>query len=134
MDPVTTAILAALAAGANNAAGDVAKKAIVDGYDGLKTLLKRKFGYDSSITKAVEDLESKPDSAARKGVLAEEMTEAKAATDPEMLAAAQALLDQIKAGPNGEQHIQQVQGDFNAVADGGSTASVNISGSVGKRE
>jgi hypothetical protein len=35
MDPITTAIIAAVEAGPINAAGDFAKKAIVDGYDAL---------------------------------------------------------------------------------------------------
>jgi hypothetical protein len=55
----------------------------------------------------------------------------KAGAGPELLAAAQALRDQIKARPAGEHHSQHVQGDFNAVADRGSSASINISGSVG---
>lgn len=134
MDPVTTAILAALAAGANSAAGDVAKAAIVDAYDALKTLLKSKFGHDNTVTQAVEALESKPDSAPRRAVLAEEITAANIAVDPDVVAAAQALLAQIKVSPGGEQHVQQVTGDFNALADRGSSASVTISGSVGKRE
>ena len=39
MDPVSVAIISALSAGATGAATDVAKKAIVDGYEGLKALL-----------------------------------------------------------------------------------------------
>jgi len=54
LDPITTAIVAALSAGANTAAGDVAKKAIVDGYNGLKALLKNKFGDDNSVIEAVD--------------------------------------------------------------------------------
>jgi hypothetical protein len=134
MDPVTTAILAALAAGANGAVGDVAKKAIVDGYDGLTALLKKKFGNNSPVAKAVEDLENEPESRGRELVVAEKMKAANVAADPEVLAAAQALLNEIKAGNSKEQHIQRIHGDLNATADHGSSASVNISGSVSKRE
>jgi len=71
LDPITTAIVAALAAGANSAAGDVAKKAIVDGYNGLKDVLKKKFGNDNSVTKAVDALESEPESQGLGMVVAE---------------------------------------------------------------
>jgi hypothetical protein len=124
MDPVTTAILAALAAGANSAAGDVAKKAIVDGYDGLKALLKRKFGNDSPVTKAVEDLEGEPESQGRGIVVAEKMKAVKATDDPAVLAAAQALLEQIKAQPGGADIITTVEGNYNAVVVGSGRATV----------
>jgi hypothetical protein len=76
MDPVTTAIIAGLSADASNGIPEVAKKAIADGNDGLKALLKRKFGTDSDVVGAVEMLESKPDSAGRQRVLAKELFEA----------------------------------------------------------
>ena len=44
MDPVSTAIESALAAGAKSAAGDLAKQAITDGYEQLKGLLKKSSG------------------------------------------------------------------------------------------
>lgn len=134
MDPVTTAILAAVEAGANSAAGDVAKKALVDLYNGLKGLLKKRFGSESKVAVAVDALEGQPEATGRRLTVEEELKAVKADSDPELLAAAQALLDQIKACPGGEQHITNVQGDFNVVADRGSSASINISGSVGKRE
>jgi len=60
MDPVTTAIRAAVAPGAKSAAGTVAKEAIVDSCESLKTLLKEKFGDSNQTSKAVHDL--KPES------------------------------------------------------------------------
>jgi hypothetical protein len=42
MEPVTTAILAAIAAGATAGLTDTAKTAIGDAYAGLKALLRRK--------------------------------------------------------------------------------------------
>ncbi|MGB3691787.1 MAG: hypothetical protein WA896_02595 [Spirulinaceae cyanobacterium] len=46
MDPITTAIVAALAA--------LSKDAIKDGYNALKSTLKKKFGSESDLVDAVE--------------------------------------------------------------------------------
>src|SRR5260370_7954256 len=97
MDPVTTAIVAALAAGAISAATEAGKKAVADAYEALKALLKKKFGHESELVKSVESLETKPDSTARKSLLQEEVTTAKADQDPDILLAAQALLYEVSA-------------------------------------
>jgi hypothetical protein len=122
MDPVTTAIVAALAAGA----GKVAEKAIVDAYDGLKAILKRKFREQGDLAEAIKELEAKPESDGRKTTLREEVVNAKADQDPDVLKAALALLDQIKAHPGGEQHIQTAIGSYIAQADRSGTASVKV--------
>jgi hypothetical protein len=44
MEPITTAIIAALTAGAASGLTEAAKKSISDAYSGLKTLIKKKFG------------------------------------------------------------------------------------------
>jgi hypothetical protein len=88
-------ILAVIGAGIARGAETVGEKLLVDAYNGLKTLLKKKFGGDSDVVRAVDDLEARPDSVARKGVLHEEITRAKAAEDPEIQKAAQAVLDQV---------------------------------------
>jgi hypothetical protein len=44
MDPVTLAVIAAIAAGLAKGAGDVAESAVAEAYRGLKQLLARKFG------------------------------------------------------------------------------------------
>jgi hypothetical protein len=49
MDHVTTAIIAALSAGASSAIPEMAKKTIAEGYDSLKALLKKKYGTDSDV-------------------------------------------------------------------------------------
>jgi hypothetical protein len=135
MDPVTLAITAALSAGAASGATDVAKKAIVDGYEALKALLKRKFGSNGHVADAIDKLQTKPDSPGHKAVLEEELTKAKAADDPELLFAAQSLLDLIKKLPQGEQHVQQIaQGTGIAQASGGGTATVTMSPSNTKKE
>jgi hypothetical protein len=126
MDPVTTAIISALAAGIGKGATDVVKNAIVDGYQGLKLLLKRKFGDTSEIAKAVENLEKKPDSAGRQQTVAEEISNVKAATDPDVVAAAKELLANIETQPGGKQQIQKIVGNYNAAVIGNGTANVNV--------
>ena len=126
MDPVTTAILAALATGAAGSAPKIVEKVVVDAYDALKAILKRKFGDDSDVVKATTQLETKPESAGRQETLKEEIAAAKADLDPDIIKAAQALLDQIKAQPGGEQHIQNAIGSYIAQADRGGTAHVNV--------
>jgi hypothetical protein len=128
MDPVTAAIIAALSAGAASGATDVAKKAVVEGYEGLKALLKKKFGSNSDAADAIEKLQAKPDSQGRRETLTEELGAVNAAGDPELLRAAQSLLELVKALPQGEKYVQQVaHGIGIAQASGGSTASVSVS-------
>jgi hypothetical protein len=122
MDPITTALVAAAAAGAT----EVGKKAIGDAYAGLKDLIRRKFGAKSEVAKAVEAVEAKPDSVGRKTTLEEELTAAKADQDQELVEAARRLLERIEAQPGGVQVIQQATGINIAQAAEGSTASVIV--------
>ncbi len=126
MDPITTAIVAAIAAGMTGGITDVGKKAIVDAYEALKTMLKKKFGDESKVMKAVEEMEGTPDSKGRKETLQEEVTKVHADQDPDIRQAAQAVLNQISTQPSGVQHIQQAIGSYIAQADRGSAANVNI--------
>lgn len=126
MDPITAAIVAALSAGALSGLTDTAKKVIGDAYDGLKALLKKKFGTQSEVVKSVENLEAKPESPSRQGMLKEEVQAVQADQDPDLLQAAHTLLEQIKAQPGGEQHIQNAIGSYIALADRGSTATVTV--------
>ena len=88
MDPITTAIVAALA--------KVGESAIGDAYRALKGVIKKKFGDQSDVAEAVEGLEKRPDSAGRKATLQEELEAAGALQDPEVLRAADALLAKIQ--------------------------------------
>lgn len=123
---VTNAIVAALSAGAVAGATDTAKSAISDAYEGLKSLIKKKFGHDSEAAEAIDKLEAKPDSGARKEVLAEELNAVNSSSDPELVSAAESLLALIKALPHGEKHIMIAQGTGIAQADRGSTATVTM--------
>jgi hypothetical protein len=124
---VTSAIIAAISAGAVAGVADTAKSAIADAYQGLKSLIKTKFGHDSEAAEAIDKLEAKPDSGARKEVLAEELKAVNSANDHELVSAAQALLALIKAQPESEKHIQVAQRTGIAQADRGSIATVNMS-------
>ena len=127
MDPITLAIITAIAAGATAASGKVAEQAIVDGYNGLKNLIKRKFGDSSEVTKAIEGVESRPESDSRKATLQEEIAYSKANEDTEILTAANELVEKIKQQPGGIQHVQQTASGSNiAQASHGGTATVNV--------
>jgi Ribonuclease G/E len=102
MDPITTAIATAVCSG-------VAKDVIKDGYDSLKSTLKKKFGSESDVIDAVEKLESKPESAARQATLKEEIEIAKVNDDAELQKLAQDLLDRIRSQSGGQEMINQTQ-------------------------
>ena len=126
MDPITAAIVAALAAGATAGLTDTAKQAVADAFGGLKGLLQHRFGAGSEVAKAVEGLEARPASDARKALLQEEVKAAGADHDAELLKAAQAVLNSLQAQPGGAAVVQQATGSNIAQAAGGSTASVNV--------
>lgn len=120
MDPITTAIVAAVA--------KLAEPAIQSGYDALKSLIGRKFGAASRLAAAVGDLEAQPASAARQAVLQEEVATAGADRDPEILRTVEALLERVKATSDGQEVVQQtVQGDRN-IFSGTGDVTVNQTG------
>ncbi|MDJ0697775.1 hypothetical protein [Mastigocoleus sp. MO_188.B34] len=118
MDPITTAIVAAIAA--------VSSSAIKDSYSTLKTLLKKKFGEKSDLVEAVNKLEVKPQSEARKAMVQEEVEAAKANDDLEIVQLAQSLLGKLKRHPEGEKVINQTISNVKyAATSGTSTASIS---------
>lgn len=126
MDPVTTAILAALSAGAISGATEMSKTAITDAYQKLKSLLITKFGAKSKVVTAVDDLEEEQDSKGRQLTLQEQMAKVKADQDQELVQAAQILLRELRAQLGGEQRIQSIVGNYNAQVYGSGSASVNV--------
>ncbi len=126
MDPITAAIVAAASAGAISGLTEASKAAITDAYRQLKALLTKKFGGESDVVHAVNEVETKPDSAGRQATLQEEVAAVKADQDQEVLHAAQALLQLLQASPEPGQHVQTATGNYIAQADRGSSASVNI--------
>jgi hypothetical protein len=127
MEPVTTAILAAIAAGATAGLTDTAKTAIGDAYAGLKALLKRKFGGESKMLETVDKLEADPESAGWKESLGKEASKAGANQDQDLIAAAEVVLAKLKELPaKQQQHIQTAIGSYIAQADRGGTATVTV--------
>ena len=106
MDPLTTVILTALVAGVTAGVTDVGKKAIVDAYEGLKGVIKTKFGAQSELITAITSLEGKPDSAGRKATLQEEVVATHADQDAEIIAAVQALEEKLAA--HGDERVQKM--------------------------
>src|SRR6478609_953807 len=93
MDPITTAIITAVSAGAVAGLTDTAKTAVKDGYNSLKDgykqlkdLLIKKFGTHSEVVQAIDRLEAKPKSQGYQQVLQEEIAAVKAEQDDEILA------------------------------------------------
>jgi hypothetical protein len=130
MDPITTVIVAALAAGAAAGVTDVAKQAIVDAYDGLKRIIQTRFGGQSDLSNAITSLESKPDSAGRKDTLQEEVAATQADQDEEVLAAVQALEEKLLA--QGDVRIQKMlrsEGGEQTMRGRGGQATQNMSDS-----
>lgn len=97
MEPISM-IIAALGAGAITATKDTASTAVKDAYQGLKTLIKKKFADqgkedDSDI---VDKHEKKLDSEAFKALLKEELINVGIDKDEIIIKAAQELLKQEK--------------------------------------
>ena len=116
MDIFTSAIAAAL--------GNLGSAAVLGAYQAVKTLVLRKFGADHKMTKALEELEQEPDSDGWKLVLQEAAKKCGADKDEEIIKAAQALLDAVKAQPGGAEAVrviinQQVTGDGNIFSGSG---------------
>ncbi|GHO98024.1 hypothetical protein KSF_080720 [Reticulibacter mediterranei] len=126
MDPITATIVAAVSAGAIGGLTDLSKTALTDAYGKLKALLVKKFGKESEVVQAVEQVEAKPASDARKALLAEEVAAVKADQDNELLAGARTIQQVLQSLPEHTGHHQTATGNYIAQADRGSSASVHI--------
>lgn len=89
-----SAIMTAIISGAVASAKPTTEKVISDLYAGLKTLIQRKYNGVS-----LEAVEKKPESEAKQASLREDLEEAKAAEDSELLQQAQTLLKAIAEQP-----------------------------------
>ena len=111
MDPVTTAIIAALSAGTVAGITDTTKTAISDGYNKLKDLLTKKHGKDSNVVQAIKMLEAMPASTNCQGMVAEVIATAKAEQDDEIMAVAKQILILVKSQQAG-------MGKFSSLSSG----------------
>lgn len=90
MDPVTL-IVTAVVLGATAGLKDTADQLVKDAYVGLKRLLRRK-GIE------VGPIERNPDSAAQRAAVDEQLSDAGAASDAELIEAAKQLITLVKEG------------------------------------
>ena len=92
MDPITTAIIATLPA----LASDLVKSSVRDAYDGLKSVIRRKWGATSPIAKSIDAMETKHDSEHEATVLAQNVATANATADADVMKALAKLVDELK--------------------------------------
>jgi len=92
MDTITTAVVAALSAGAISGLTETSKTALTEAYTSLTSLLHKKFGDKSDVVQAIDQLEAKPESTDHKLTLQEKLVMVKAEQDSEVLSAAESLL------------------------------------------
>ncbi|MFW6182229.1 MAG: hypothetical protein ACOC8X_00420 [Chloroflexota bacterium] len=106
MDPVTTAIVAAVLADADEAErlSDENKEEIVDKYDDLVVLLEEAYALDSRLIEVLYQLED-DDTAAHRQMLHQEVKIVRADREPAIVQAAQQVLDTIAAQPGGDEII-----------------------------
>jgi hypothetical protein len=124
MEPISI-IITALGAGAIAATKDTAGTAVKDAYQGLKTLIKKKFEGDV-LGQAMVD--AKPEEIKQaEGLLKDKITKAGADKDAEIIQAAQELLNQVKEQPGGQQIITQNISNVKYAATSGS-GDASISG------
>ncbi|MEU2032162.1 hypothetical protein [Nocardia amamiensis] len=90
MDPATV-VAVAVAAGATAGVTDAAEQAVVDAYQSVRRLITHRY---RSVDVAV--VESRPDVPSRRLVLAEELAQAGAGDDQELLTAARYLLQVVQ--------------------------------------
>ena len=107
MDPITGAIVTALAAGVLSGVTEVGKKAIVSTYEALKQAIQKKSDAGEDVIASIKSLEQKPESKARQAVVAEEVDDADLSQDPDLVKLAQELLAALKETEAGQQAVSK---------------------------
>ncbi len=132
MDPLTL-IVAAMAAGAAEAAKPTAAQAIKDAYAGLKALIMRKLGSapnTADANDAIEKVEKKPENTPRQDVLKDELKTAQVDEDAEILKLATSLLEAAKgAGASTTTYTATLSGS-GAIAQGHGAMAAGAGGIV----
>lgn len=113
MDPITSAIVAALSAGVAKMAGQVSVEAgklvVKDAYEGLKSAIRKKFGPDSPVDKAIKVLEQEPDFKPHQDVLAGRIAQAEAASHNDLLKLVQTLTKALEQTSQGRAALTKYQ-------------------------
>lgn len=111
MDPITTAIIAGVAASVTGDVTAAGKKAVVDAYDAIKKAVKSKFGKDSKLSKAITELEENPESKRQQMLLAETMAMEKADQDLKLISIAEQLVLALNETEAGRRAVAKYQID-----------------------
>jgi hypothetical protein len=122
MDPITAAIMAVLPA----LASDVVKAGVKDAYDGLKAVIRRKWGDAAPISKAIAAVEEDPSSKAQAAVLEEKVGAVKAAEDAEVAQALHQLVEQMKTHGIGGEAVAGIQFNISGGVVQGIVGSQNV--------
>lgn len=93
MDPLTM-VVAAISAGAAAGLQDTVTQALTDAYAGLKRLLTGRY---PNANPALAQLENKPDSQTKRDSLEEDLADAGAGGDTDLISAARKLIDVVEA-------------------------------------
>jgi len=96
MDPITTAIIAALAEG-------LTQDSVADSYNTFKQIIKTIFDNKNDVIIAIDRLEQKPHSKARQMELHEQFEENQLDKNTDVVKAAKKLLDEMKSSGNEKQ-------------------------------
>lgn len=104
MEPITAAIVALVP----ELATDTLKSAVKAAYEGLKAVIRRKWGASGPI-KAIAALEDDPKSKAQAGVVEEKIRAVNANEDCEVLEALRQLVEQMKAHGIGGEVTEKIQ-------------------------
>jgi hypothetical protein len=99
MDPVSTAIIAALNVGIS--------EVVKDSYNTLKGALQKKFGENNDLVSAVKMLENKPDSTSHQNTLKEKIETNKVWEDKELNKLAEGLLKKLQETSEGYKVIKK---------------------------
>lgn len=115
MDPISGAIIAAIAAGATEGL-------VSSAYQALTTALKKKGGKDSDLTEALEKLEQKPESKGWQEEVVNQVQLTNAPQDPELLILAEQLLTALEKTATGQRalnkyNIQVDKGQVGVIGD-----------------
>jgi hypothetical protein len=123
MDPITSAVVAALPA----IASGLVQSSVKDAYEGLKAVIRRRWGDASPVAKSVDALEANPKSKGQAAVLAENVDSVKATGDAEVMQALEKLLAELTSAKIGGEAVAQLTANISSEANVGIGVAQNVS-------
>lgn len=118
MDPITTAIIAALVSGINA----VGSQAVTDAYSALKRVILKKLPKSSDAKEAFEALESSPESEAPQQRLNTSLVEERVSDNAEVISLLNTLIEKMSVSSSGQSALSK----YNIKADKIGAAGENI--------